>query len=82
MKKILLSIVLLSIALPIYASTYNGELQGCVVEKYIPTSEMRQTLDYAYDLLDELDKINNPDWTNTLDSIRSQLDCIKANFIN
>ncbi len=70
------------IAFPVSASTYQGNLSGCVVSFYEPTQELRKTLDDAYNLLDKLVKIDNPFWEETLNSIRSQLDCIKANFIN
>ena len=73
---------MLFIALPVSASTYQGELTGCVISPFKPTSEMRQALDYAYSLLGQLYEINNSEWIETLDSIRNQLNCINANFLN
>ena len=70
------------VALPVSASTYQGNLSGCVISPYEPTQELRQTLDYAYSILDELEMLNNPEWSKTLISIREQLDCIGASFMN
>lgn len=70
------------IALPVSASTYQGNLSGCVVAPFEPDQEMMKNMDYAYTILNELQNFNNPEWSKTLISIREQLDCIGASFMD
>lgn len=84
MKKILITILML-VALPVStlsASTNQGILTGCVVVPFESDQEMMQKMDYAYTLLNALESLNNPEWSNTLISIREQLDCLEMSFMD